>query len=441
VKNKNGIDATVMTLGEAKIMSPIKAREKHEGARRFVADGERILVNIAENEVMKAARGRKKVFSFERAGPRSNIFFDPSKLRCAIVSCGGLCPGINGIVRAVVLALYYNYGVHNIHGIRYGLEGFISSYGHDLIDLTPGFVSDIHERGGTVLGSSRGPQDVVAIVDALERMNVGLLFAIGGDGTLTASTQVANEVNKRRLKIGVVGIPKTIDNDIYLVDRSFGFDTAVDMAVDVIRSAHNESISAPNGIGLVKLMGRHSGFIAAAATLAMPEVNFCLIPECDFDLDGPKGLLEALKERLATRNHAVIVVAEGAGQKFFKKLPKTCDRSGNVRLHDIGLLMKEALSCYFKQDGIKVTLKYIDPSYTIRSVPANANDDILCGFLGRYAVHAGMAGKTKMLVGLCNNHFVHIPMAATAGNRKHVETDSDMWMSVLETTGQPCLKN
>jgi len=441
MKNSNAIDTTVMTLGEAKILSPIKVKFQQDGARRFVADEERILVDIVENEVIKAVKGRKKVVSFERAGPRAKIFFDPSKLRCAIVSCGGLCPGINGIVRALVLGLYYNYGVHNIYGIRYGLQGLISSYGHDLIDLTPDFVSDIHERGGTILGSSRGPQDVEAIVDALERMNVGLFFAIGGDGTMTASTQIAAEVNRRGLKIGVVGIPQTIDNDIYLIDRSFGFDTAVDVAVDVIRSAHNEAISAPNGIGLVKLMGRHSGFIAAAATLAMPEVNFCLIPECDFDLEGPKGLLEALKERLITRDHAVIVVAEGAGQKFFEKLPKTLDPSGNIRPHDIGMFMKETIVSYFKENSMEITLKYIDPSYTIRSVPANANDDILCGFLGRYAVHAGMSGKTKMLVGLCNNHFVHIPMEATAGKRRHVELTSDMWTSVLETTGQPALKN
>jgi 6-phosphofructokinase 1 len=441
MNNTNTIDTAIMTLGEAKITSPIKARAQEDGPRRFVGDEERVLVDIAEHKVIKAVKGRKKILSFERAGPRNKIFFDPSKLRCAIVSCGGLCPGINAIVRAIVLALYHIYGIHNIYGIRYGLEGFISSYGHDLIDLNPEFVSDIHERGGTILGTSRGPQDVESIVDALERMNVGLLFAIGGDGTMTASTKIADEVNKRGLKIGIVGIPKTIDNDIYLVDRSFGFDTAVGVAVDVIRSAHNEAISAPNGIGLVKLMGRHSGFIAAAATLAIPEVNFCLIPECDFDLEGSKGLLEAVKERLITRDHAVIVVAEGAGQKFFKKLPKSCDPSGNIRLHDIGLFMKDTITGYFKENNMAVTLKYIDPSYTIRSVPANANDDILCGFLGRYAVHAGIAGKTKMLVGLCNNHFVHIPMEATAGKCRHVEIASDLWTSVLETTGQTALKN
>jgi len=435
------IDTSIITLGPAKITSPIKAREEEDGPRWFVSDKERVLVNIIESDVMKAVKEGKKLLSFERAGPRSDIFFDPSKVRCAVVSCGGLCPGINDIIRAVVLALHYNYGVHNICGIRYGFEGFISSYGHEAVDLTPGYVTDIHKKGGTVLGSSRGSQDIESIVDALERMKVDLLFAIGGDGTMTASAKIADAIIKRRLEIGIVGIPKTIDNDIYLIDRSFGFDTAVDVAVNVINSAHNEAISAPNGIGLVKLMGRHSGFIAAAATLSMPDVNFCLIPESGFDLEGPKGLLEALKKRLIRRKHAVIVVAEGAGQKFFDDMHRQYDASGNIRLHDIGLHLKDEIITYFKQEGMPINLKYIDPSYTIRSVPANANDNVLCGFLARNAVHAGVAGKTKMLVGLCNNQFVHIPMETTAGKRRQVNLYGGKWMSVLESTGQTPLKN
>jgi 6-phosphofructokinase 1 len=441
MKNNDHIDTSIMTLGPAKISSPLEAREKEAGTKWFVSDKERILANISEADVMKAAKGRKKLLSFERAGPRSKIFFDPSKLHCAVVSCGGLCPGINDIIRSIVLALHYHYGVRNIYGIQYGLQGFISSYGHELVDCTPGYVAGIHRYGGTVLGSSRGPGDIGSIVDALEQMNVALLFTIGGDGTMMASNKIAEEINKRRLKIGVIGIPKTIDNDIYLIDRSFGFDTAVDVAVNVIGAAHNEAISAPNGIGLVKLMGRHSGFIAAAATMAMPDVNFTLIPESDFDLEGSKGLLETLKERLVRRKHAVIVVAEGAGQGFFMDRPQEHDASGNVRLHDIGLFLKEAITSYFKEQNMEMTLKYFDPSYIIRSVPANANDHILCGFLGRGAAHAGMAGKTKMLVGLCNNHLVHIPMEATAGKRKQVDLSGGKWMGVLETTGQPSLKN
>jgi 6-phosphofructokinase 1 len=441
MKSNEDIDTSIMTLGPAKISSPIEARAAKGETRPFVSDKDRILVNLFESDVMKAARNGKKLLSFEHAGPRRKIYFDPSKLRCAVVSCGGLCPGTNDIVRGIVLALHHSYGVRNIYGIRYGLEGFISSYGHELMELTPESVLHIHERGGTVLGTSRGPQDIESIVDALERMNVGLLFTIGGDGTMVASTKIADEIVKRRLKIGVIGIPKTIDNDIYLIDRSFGFDTAVDVAVDVISSAHNEAISASNGMGLVKLMGRHSGFIATTATLAMPEVNFCLIPESDFDLEAPMGLLEALKQRLILRSHAVIVVAEGAGQKFFEGRPEERDASGNIRLHDIGLFLKEAITNYFREQHMEITLKYIDPSYTIRSVEANANDHVFCGFLARGAVHAGMAGKTKMLVGLCNNHLVHIPMEATAGKRKQVDLSGGKWMSVLETTGQPSLKN
>jgi len=398
-------------------------------------------MDIFADNLKKTLERGEEPLSFELAGPRSKIFFDPAKLRCAIVSCGGLCPGVNDVIRAIVLSLYFNYGLRNIYGIRYGFQGFISTYGHDIMELTPESVAHIHERGGTILGSSRGPQDIVSIVDALERMNVGLLFTIGGDGTMAASAKITDEIYKRRLKIGVIGIPKTIDNDIYLIDRSFGFETAVSIAVDVIGGAHNEATSAPNGVGLVKVMGRHSGFIAAAATLAMPDVNFVLIPESDFELEGPKGLLEALKERLILRRHAVIVVAEGAGQKFFGDTEQQLDASGNIRLHDIGIFLKESIAGYFEKQGMEINLKYIDPSYTIRSACANAGDHLLCGFLARSAVHAGMAGKTKMLVGLCNNRIVHIPMEATAGKRKQVDTSGDMWMSVLETTGQPSMNN
>ena len=441
MRSSEQIESSIMSLGPAKIPSPLRTRAKGSGTGCFVSEKDRVLADIFVDNIEKTLECGKEPLSFEMAGPRSKIFFDPTKLRCAVVSCGGLCPGLNDVIRAIVLSLYFNYGLRNIYGIRYGLQGFISSYGHDIMDLTPESVAHIHERGGTILGSSRGPQDIESIVDSIERMNVGLLFTIGGDGTMIASAKIADEINKRGLKIGVVSIPKTIDNDIYLVDRSFGFETAVSIAVDVIGGAHNEAISAPNGVGLVKVMGRYSGFIAAAATLAMPDVNFVLIPESDFELEGPKGLLEALKERLILRKHAVIVVAEGAGQNFFGNTEQQLDASGNIKLSDIGVFLKEAITGYFKEQGMEINLKYIDPSYTIRSASANANDHLLCGFLARSAVHAGMAGKTKMLVALCNNQIVHIPMEASIGKRKQVDIYGDMWMSVLETTGQPSLNN
>ncbi len=433
------IDTAIPALGEARIPSPL-GKGKKEGERFFVSDEKKVLIDVDRDRITELIRAGKEPSAFEMAGPRELIYFDPSKLRCAMVTCGGLCPGLNGIIRSAVLELYYGYGVRNVYGIRYGLQGFIPAYRHEVVDLTPKVVGDIIRKGGSFLGSSRGPQDVNEIVDSLERMNIGMLLMIGGDGTLMAATKIADAILQRNLKITVAGIPKTIDNDIYMVSRSFGFDTAVDVATQSIRAAHNEARGYPNGIGLIKLMGRHSGFIAATASLAQQDVNFVLIPEVDFDMDGPGGLLATLEKRLADRGHAVMVVAEGAGQRFFEETGKR-DESGNIRLQDIGIFLKNAISKHFKERQIEISLKYIDPSYNIRSLPANSNDHVFCSFLGRNAVHAAMAGKTKVLVGHWNNHFVHVPMTASAGKRKQVSPQGRLWQSVLEATGQGELKN
>ena len=295
--------------------------------------------------------------------------------------------------------------------------------------------------GGTILSSSRGQYKVEEIVDTLQQLNINILFTIGGDGTLRGADLIAEEIKKRGLITSVIGIPKTIDNDISLVEKSFGFETAVEDAAKVIRSAHVESIGAPNGIGMVKLMGRYSGFIAAHAALASREVNFVLIPEWDFDLEGPQGLLVALQKRLAERGHGVIVVAEGAGQKYLDGLPEERDPSGNIRLKDIGIFLTDRIRHYFNGLNMEINLKYIDPSYIIRSQTANSSDRIFCGFLGQHAVHAGMAGKTNMLVSLWNNEYVHVPIRAAGAKRKNVDVEGNMWRSVLESTGQPSLKN
>ena len=431
----------ITSLGEAKIPSPVQNRAKGANGITFVSDNERVVIDVQEMSLVRQIKQGQRPDCFELAGPRPNIFFDPSKLRCALVTCGGLCPGLNDIIRSIVLELHWGYGIQSIYGIRYGLEGFIPKFGHRIVDLTPDYVVNIHERGGSVLGSSRGPQNVDEIVDCLERMNVGILFMIGGDGTLMAATHIASSISQRKLKIGVVGVPKTIDNDIHLVSRSFGFDTAVDVATRAIMSAHNEAEGYPNGIGLLKLMGRHSGFIAATATLAQQDVNFVLIPEVDFDLDGPSGFLSALEKRLASRGHAVIVVAEGAGQKFFENAHTERDASGNIKLNDIGIYLKDSIISFFDAKGIDISIKYIDPSYMIRSLPANANDRVFCNFLGRNAVHAGMAGKTKLLIGHWNNSFVHVPMDRVAGKRKQIDPKGRLWRSALEATGQGSLKN
>jgi 6-phosphofructokinase 1 len=435
--NEYDFNTDIPTLGEAKILSPLKRRIK-PGEREilFVSDKERIVVDVQLDHLEDSYKNGKKIVSFDQAGPREKIYFDPSKLKCAIATCGGLCPGLNDIIRSIVLELFHIYNVKTIYGIKHGLQGFIPDFEHDVMDLNPVTIAGIQNTGGSMLGSSRGTQDIGNIVDCLERLNIGILFMVGGDGTLVASKRIAEEIEKRNLKISVIGIPKTIDNDIHLVSRSFGFDTAVDVATLAIKGAHNEAEAYPYGIGLIKLMGRHSGFLAATAALAQQDANFVLIPEVDIFLYGKNGFLQALENRLLHRKHAVVIVAEGAGQNLFEDQEKQYDPSGNVVLMDIGLFLKDKISQWFKAKDIPISLKYIDPSYIIRSLPANANDSVFCGFLGREAVHAGMAGKTKLLVSFWNNHYVHVPMDASAGKRKHLDPNGRLWQSVLEATGQ-----
>ncbi|ACN15311.1 ABC-type branched-chain amino acid transporter, periplasmic substrate-binding protein [Desulforapulum autotrophicum HRM2] len=435
------ITTKIETLGEAKVLSPLAAKAQGGYTERFVKDEDRVLIDVNLNKIKDTIKNNVEPPSFEKAGPREKIYFDPSKLKCAIVTCGGLCPGLNDIIRSVVLELYHCYGVKNIYGIRHGLQGFIPEFGHEVMELTAASVSNILDMGGTILGSSRGTQDIGTIVDCLERMNIGILFMVGGDGTLVAAKKIAETITERNLKVSIIVIPKTIDNDIYLVSRTFGFDTAVDIATIAIKGAHNEARGYPNGIGLIKLMGRHSGFLAATAALAQQDANFVLIPEIEIQLTGENGFLAALERRMKERKHAVIVVAEGAGQRFFENQTTEYDPSGNIKLKDIGTFLKNEISQWFKERNNPVTLKYIDPSYIIRSLPANSNDCVYCGFLGRDAVHAGMAGKTKLLVSNWNNHYVHIPMEASAGQRKYVDPKGKLWQSVLEATGQGALIN
>ena len=439
------IEVQIPVIGESRVNSPISrapmcTRDGRYVPKTFIQDADKILIDDTFDYLRSLGPGEEPQ-AFEMAGPRERIYFDPSKVHCAIATCGGLCPGTNDVIRAIVLELHFLYGVRHVYGVRYGLRGFIPHYGHELLELNPEAVANIHIFGGTILGTSRGPQDTGEIVDALERIDLRILFLIGGDGTLRAGYDIYQEITRRELRISVIVIPKTIDNDIPLVSRSFGFDTAVEQATSSILAAHTEAVGSPNGIGLVKLMGRYSGFIAAHATLALREVNFVLIPEADFDLDGECGLLVELERRLRKRQHALILVGEGAGQKFFQEQDLIRDPSGNIKPGDIGLFLQERIQEYFLQKKMEVNLKYIDPSYMIRSMPANYNDRIYCGFLGQNAVHAGMAGKTGMLVSRWHGHYVHIPIQAAAGGRQEMELNSPLWRSVVESTGQPPLKN
>ena len=422
------INTRIETLGTPKIPTPLPFGP-------FLSSEEKVVIHVGP-EVLEEASSEQLLIPFEEAGPRDTVYFDPPKTKCALVTCGGLCPGLNDVIRAIVMEAHHHYNVVSTIGIRYGLQGFIPRYGHDIMELTPENVTAIHEFGGTVLSSSRGPQCPDEIVDALERMNINILFMIGGDGTMQAARVINQCIRKRNLKISIIGIPKTIDNDIHFVPKSFGFDSAVAKATEAIRCAHVEAQGAPYGIGIVKLMGRESGFIAAEAALALKEVNFVLIPEQSFELRGENGFLQALEQRLVSRKHAVVVVAEGAGQNMCNMSRKK-DASGNPVLGDICDVLRTEIKKHFKKQELPITLKYIDPSYIIRSIPANAHDRVYCGFLGQHAVHAGMAGKTGMVVTRLQDRYVYLPLNLVTQKRRKLNIQSMYWRSVLESTGQP----
>jgi 6-phosphofructokinase 1 len=415
---------TITTLGETQFTSPI---------RRTVSDDLRVPEHIEQDGQSPPTPGTL----FELAGPRARLFFDPKRTRAGIVTCGGLCPGLNDVIRSLFLELHHAYGVKEVLGFRGGYQGLDPDRGEEPIVLTKGFVDNIHKEGGTVLGTSRGPVDIGLAVDNLIRRHVDILFTIGGDGTQRGGNDLFQEAKKRGHALSVVGIPKTVDNDVAFVARTFGYLTAVEEAAKVLHRAHTEARSVQNGIALVKLMGRHAGFIAAGATVASQDVNFTLVPEVPFRLEGKRGFLEALGKRILERTHAVVVVAEGAGQDLLETGQAGRDASGNVKLKDIGLFLRERIEAHFKSEKIPVVMRYFDPSYLIRSSPANAADSILCDLFARLAVHAAMAGKTGLVIGYLHDKFIHVPIEMLAGREKRLDPDGFAWRAVLAATGQP----
>jgi 6-phosphofructokinase 1 len=431
-------DLLVKSLGVAKIKSPLtQAVRNYSPLYKFIKDSERILYDISLDNYTACLNSGQPPLSIEKAGPRENIYFEPAKTKVGIITCGGLCPGLNNVIRSIVNELFYRYGVGRILGFKYGYEGLVSKYNHPVFDLTPQLVANLHLIGGSILGSSRGQQDVASMVDTLEVMNINILFCIGGDGTLRGAHAIHEEIVRRNLKIAVAGIPKTIDNDIDLIEKSFGFETAYSIANDIIRNAHNEAAGAYNGIALVKLMGRDSGFIAAHSALSIQEVNFVLIPEISFDLYGQRGFLKILRQRLEERHHAVVVVAEGAGQDLFDKSDIEKDASGNIKPKDIGVFLKDKISEEFTNKNFPFAIRYIDPSYIIRSAPANPNDSKFCSLLAMNTVHAAMAGKTDFVTGNWNSLFTLLPIPITTAHRKTIDINGELWWNVLEATGQP----
>ena len=371
---------------------------------------------------------------FELAGPRAKLFFDAEKTRAAIVTCGGLCPGLNNVIRSLFLQLHYGYGVRDVIGFRNGYGGLDPACGLEPVKITPQFVDSIHQKGGTILGTSRGPVDICRAVENLIAQKVNILFTLGGDGTQRGANDLYQEARKRGYALSVVGVPKTIDNDVAFVSRTFGFISAIEEAARVLDFAHTEARSVAGGIGLVKLMGRHAGFITVGATIASQDVNFALIPEVPFKLDA---FLAALKQRMLTQSHAVIAIAEGAAQDLLEADASERDASGNVKLKDVGRFLRAQIETYFKAEGVPVAVRYFDPSYQIRSRPANCEDAILCDLFARHAVHAAMAGKTGVVIGFLHERFIHVPIELLATKIKRIDPAGGWWRSVLATTGQP----
>ena len=427
LQNPGQYDLSIETVGASTLKSPMKGVQ-------FVSEEDRISLTTDVKRIQEFNQKGVAIPSLEAAGPREMIFHDPAWTRAGIVTCGGLCPGLNNVIKGLVQVLWFDYGVRNIFGIPYGYRGLNPKYSYPPKVLNPDVVDAIQDDGGTILGSSRGEQDPSIMVDTLMRLNINVLFCIGGDGTLRGAHAIAEEVKKRRQPISVIGIPKTIDNDLNLIDRTFGFETAVLSATDVITSAHNEANGAFNGLGLVKLMGRDSGFIAAYAALATTVVNFCLIPEVPFTLDG---LFKALESRYSSgKTHAVIAVAEGAGQELFNDQEQRRDASGNILKNDIGEFLTRKIKEHFDSVGKEVNIKYFDPSYMVRSIPAKGTDAIFCFQLAESAVHAGMAGKTDMVVGSMNGEFTHVPIEYAVNERKKINPNGTLWHAVLGATRQ-----
>ncbi|MDD3118497.1 MAG: ATP-dependent 6-phosphofructokinase [Victivallales bacterium] len=422
------IDLSVTKLGKATIPSPLNDVNYEE-------ENSTVVYEKDARKIVEEYRRDGKLLAFEKAGPQRMVYHDSAWSKAAILTAGGICPGLNDVIKGLTRTLMVRYQVPIVYGIKYGYQGLVPAFGHEPLLLTPDMVDDIHESGGTILGSSRGRQDEKIMVDTLERMNINMLFCVGGDGTLRCAHDIVKEIARRRLNISVIGIPKTIDNDISFIDKTFGFETAVYATNSVIMAAHNEAKGAPNGIGLIHVMGRDSGFIAAYATLANTHINYCLVPEVEFQLyDGPLALLPSLGRRLKERKHAVIIVAEGAGQYLFKNQDGGRDKSGNKLHNNIGLFLKDEINQWATDNKFDVNVKYFDPSYMIRSLPANGTDAVFCQLLAQCAVHAAMHGCTDMVVGHWNESFTHVPIAMATSQRKKIDPKSQIWLSVKSVT-------
>lgn len=430
-------DLQVRTLGPCTVESPLSHYVEGRATNEYyVGEEDRVLYDDTIALIRRRGLTLEEMPSFETGGPRGRIFFDPATTRVGIVTCGGLCPGLNDVIRAIVLELATHYGVHDVVGFRNGYAGFVPGLTAEPMRLTPESVATINERGGTILGTSRGAQEPSVVVDALVEREIDILFVIGGDGSMRGAHRITDEIARRELSIGVVGVPKTIDNDIPHIGQSFGFATAFGRAAESIAAARIEVEAAQGGVGVVQVMGRHAGFIACYAALANHAADVVLIPEVPFSLEGDDGLLAVVERRVRERGNAVVVLAEGAGQDLIPASERT-DASGNTVLGDISGHLRGAITEHFAAQGLPLTMRFFNPGYQIRSVPADASDSVYCARLAQTAVHAAMAGRTDIVVGRRRHRFVHVPIPLVTSGSHSVSPDGDLWLSVLESTAQP----
>jgi 6-phosphofructokinase 1 len=407
--------------------------------------------------------------AYVRAGPRPLLFFTPKAVRAAIMTVGGLCPGLNNVIRELTRTLINVYEVDAVLGLRDGLWGLHDTAPDDELELTLKQVQDIHKRGGSILGSARGglsPELLPKAVEAVKRRRLSMLFIIGGDGTHRAAAVLSAALREAGVVCSVVCIPKTIDNDIDIIDRSFGFSTAVAEAIKAVEAARTEAQAAPAGIGLVKVMGRNAGFIAAHAALACGVVDVCLIPEVPVVLHGKEGILGHIEGAIRRKGYAVVLTAEGAGQELVRQAEAkakdeagasssssssssssdtaaaaaaaAADGGGHQKLKPIAKFLRSTIKDHFAAIGQEANIKLIDPSYIVRSVEACATDALYCLLLGQNAVHAAMSGFTEISLGLCNNRMVYLPITSIVANSPRVmDPLGRTWERVVSTTGQP----
>eukprot|EP00668_Euglena_longa_P014128 GGOE01018102.1.p1 GENE.GGOE01018102.1~~GGOE01018102.1.p1 ORF type:complete len:494 (+),score=144.75 GGOE01018102.1:38-1483(+) len=399
-----------------------KRNQQYRNAGEYILE---TIIGHAETSLQSREKIKKDYNAIYRAGPRREVYFGTDTNAC-IVNTGGLCPGLNSVIEELVRTLD-TYNADTIYGIRYGFLGFDTTEYMPLI-LTPHSVLNIHQRGGTILGTCRGSFNEDLILKFLKECNIGQMYVIGGDGSHRAALRIHALCKEHQLRCVVVGIPKTIDNDILFFDKTFGFDTAVEVASKVIDCSFVEASSVKNGVGVVKVMGRDSGFVARNAALSNNVVDACLIPEVPFEIKGNGGLLPWLDGHLATKHCAVIVICEAAGQQHLPCLGK--DPTGHNIYEDTGKWLKKAIETHWQETGQEGKVFLIDPSYMLRSVPANTGDNMFCIQLAQAAVHTAYSGYSGVTVGRYHDLYGVMPIEMVVSGLRKVNPKGSLWQTL-----------